>query len=159
MALVAGANKGIGKQVARQLAASGVGAYVRRGYHTTRCSNFSWGPPTPTAMRPLGSDGVAPVLFPVSPRSASRPPARFMATLAEQTVEVCGIAESGRVIAQVAQRRRPGNATAVAVTFEESSKVMSADNARAVDRPHPTLTIDRGGTPLAAGRCWTRTRG
>jgi hypothetical protein len=70
-------------------------------------------------MRALGSDAVAPVSFPVSPRSASRPPARITPTLAEQTVEVPRTAEFGRVIAQVAQRQRPRNATAVAVTFEE----------------------------------------
>jgi len=62
--------------------------------------------PTPDALRELGETGMAAVLGRVSRLVAKRLPTKILAALGEQTVQVPGTAEFGRVIAHLAGRLR-----------------------------------------------------
>jgi len=62
--------------------------------------------PTPGALRELGESGMAAVLGELSQSVVNRLPAKILAALAEQTVQVPGTVEFGRVIAHLAGRLR-----------------------------------------------------
>ena len=79
--------------------------------------------PTPAALRTLGTDGIAAVMRPRSPRLAKTLPEKILAALDTQTLVVPGTAEFGRVIAGVAAQLRDVHAERAALAEDLEARL------------------------------------